>query len=331
MLRTFVIALSLIALLTACDSKQEGKKKATVAKSTTISAPYELLVVADKDWLKGPYGTAMMDAVNAHIPGLTQPESNFRVTSINPRDLNGTFKVYANMIYVDIDPKHKEAKMTIARDVYVKPQIVLNLQAPDNNSFADLVRRGGEQIVDVFVNAELGRERSYLTSVHSGVVLDAVKKKFGYTVYAPQNLDAINKNGKDFIWSSDNKRENLLNFCIYTYPYTSDSTFTLAYFAGKRDSVMKINVQGERPDQYMVTERRSLSAKMQKGKNGPVYAVRGLWEMENDMMGGPFVSYSQVDTAKNIVVVTEGFIYAPEKRKRDYIREMEAALQTLEM
>ena len=59
--------------------------------------------------------------------------------------------------------------------------------------------------------------------------------------------------------------------------------------------------------------------------------MRGLWEMENDMMGGPFVSYSQVDTAKNIVVVTEGFIYAPEKRKRDYIREMEAALQTLEM
>jgi hypothetical protein len=50
--------------------------------------------------------------------------------------------------------------------------------------------------------------------------------------------------------------------------------------------------------------------------------------MENDMMGGPFISYSQVDTTKNIVVVAEGFVYAPKKEKRELIREMEAALMT---
>lgn len=331
MLRIFAIVFSLVVLLGACDSNQGGKKKAAPAKSTTISAPYELLVVADKEWLKGSYGSVLMDAVNAQIPGLAQAETNFRVTSINPHNLNATFKVYANMLYVDIDSKYTETKMVVSRDVYVKPQIVLTLQAPDNNAFVDLVRRGGEQIVDVFVNEELGRKRSHLTSAHSAVVLNAVKRKFGYTIYGPHNLDAINKEGTDFIWSSDNKRENLQNLCIYTYPYTSDSTFTLAYFAQKRDSVMKINVQGERSDQYMVTERRTLSAKNKSGKNGYVYEVRGLWEMENDMMGGPFVSYSQVDTAKNIVVVAEGFVYAPEKQKRDYIRELEAALQTLDM
>ena len=62
-----------------------------------------------------------------------------------------------------------------------------------------------------------------------------------------------------------------------------------------------------------------------------VQEVRGLWRMENDMMGGPFVSYTQVDTLTNRVIVTEGFVYAPEKKKRQYIRELEAALQTLDM
>jgi len=48
-------------------------------------------------------------------------------------------------------------------------------------------------------------------------------------------------------------------------------------------------------------------------------------------MGGPFVSYSQVDSANNRVIVAEGFVYAPEKKKRPFIRQLEAAIQTLEM
>lgn len=329
-MKQLLILFAAIFLLSSCSGgTQEGKKRTKPAKSTTISAPYELLVVANKEWLKGPYGTVLMDAVNAEIPGLPQLESNFRVTSINPADLNGTFKVYANMLHVDINPKHKEAKLVLSRDVYVRPQVILNLQAPDEKALVELVRRSRGRIVDVFVEEEMKRERAYLTSVHSGVVFDAVKKKFGCSIYAPQDLDAINKNGKDFVWSSANGRDNELNLCVYTYPYSSDSTFTLKYFAHKRDSVMRENVQGERPDQYMETDVRTLVESHSKGVNGYVHVVRGLWGMKNDMMGGPFVSYSQVDTAKNVVVVAEGFVYAPEKRKRDFIREMEASLQTL--
>ena len=44
--------------------------------------------------------------------------------------------------------------------------------------------------------------------------------------------------------------------------------------------------------------------------------TRGLWKMEHDAMGGPFVSHSRVDTLNNRVVVAEGFVYAPEKMKR---------------
>ena len=36
--------------------------------------------------------------------------------------------------------------------------------------------------------------------------------------------------------------------------------------------------------------------------------ARGLWEMEGDMMGGPFVSHARVDRANGRVVVVEAFI-----------------------
>ena len=90
-------------------------------------------------------------------------------------------------------------------------------------------------------------------------------------------------------------------------------------------------MQGEKEGQYMVTERHAIGEKHKNGKDGYIYEVRGLWEMENDMMGGPFISYSQVDTEKNLVVVVEGFVYAPKKDKRELIREMEASLMTLKL
>jgi len=61
------------------------------------------------------------------------------------------------------------------------------------------------------------------------------------------------------------------------------------------------------------------------------FEARGLWYMENDMMGGPFVSHARVDRPNGRVVVVEGFVYAPEKKKRDMMRQLEAALYTLNL
>ena len=70
-----------ILLLAACSS---NKKIAKSNHVTTDSAPYELLLIADKDWLKTADGTVVMEILNSDIPGLPQPESNFKVMSINP-------------------------------------------------------------------------------------------------------------------------------------------------------------------------------------------------------------------------------------------------------
>jgi hypothetical protein len=58
---------------------------------------------------------------------------------------------------------------------------------------------------------------------------------------------------------------------------------------------------------------------------------RGLWEMEGDMMGGPFVSHARVDRANGRVIVVEAFIYSPDKLKRNLMRQMEASLYTLRL
>ena len=60
--------------------------------------------------------------------------------------------------------------------------------------------------------------------------------------------------------------------------------------------------------------------------------LRGLWEMEGDMMGGPFVSFARLDEVNNRVVVAEGFVYAPETdKKKNMMRRLEASLHTLRL
>ena len=59
--------------------------------------------------------------------------------------------------------------------------------------------------------------------------------------------------------------------------------------------------------------------------------MRGLWRVQGDMMGGPFVSLTRLDEQNNRVIVAEGFVYAPETEKRNFIRRIEAALYTLRL
>ena len=51
--------------------------------------------------------------------------------------------------------------------------------------------------------------------------------------------------------------------------------------------------------------------------------------MKGDFMRGPFVSHVQLDDINKRVIVTEVFVYAPEKMKGNLIRQMEASLYTL--
>lgn len=68
---------------------------------------------------------------------------------------------------------------------------------------------------------------------------------------------------------------------MYTFPFKDKDTFTKAYFIHKRDSVMKINIPGEREGMYMETADSSLvDVRNIAVKGDYAFEVRGLWEMK---------------------------------------------------
>ena len=57
--------------------------------------------------------------------------------------------------------------------------------------------------------------------------------------------------------------------------------------------------------------------------------VRGIWEVHNYPMAGPFLTYIIRDEANNRYLVLEGFTFAPSTNKRDYMFELEAIMKTV--
>lgn len=325
--------LAALLLLTLClascsDSKKDGGKL-----GQPTSAPYELLVVAPKDWLNGSQGEPLRQIIEKEIPCLTQVEANFRVTSINPVAFRGAFLYYANVLMADIGSKYAEAEMQVARNVYCQPQVLVKLVAPDEASFARLCEERIDDVLRLFNDSELRRGVQRLQRQFSGIVQKQAQKQFGCDVRTPEELNAI-KVGKDFFWASaEGRHENYLNLCMYSYAYTSADQLTDEAIVQKRDSFMRQNIEGETLEDgrvpYMTTDHRVMQTRAIKVGNVNVIELRGLWAMEYDAMGGPFVSYTFVDTDRQRILTAEGFVYAPNKKKRELIRRLEAALQTV--
>ena len=346
-----IAALALALSMASCGNKEgaakegakkENAKKATAKKATSkkkksllmpnaSGLPYEMLVVMDDDQWDRPLGRAVFNVLDSDVPGLPQSERSFRISRVEPDGFNSNmFKIMRNVIKVDIQNIYTQPKFKFARNVYSYPQMIMTLQAPDEESLTEYINNNQQSIIDFFTKAEMNREIENLRDRHNPEVSRLAEEILDVDIWVPWELNKFKK-GKDFLWASTNVGKKDMNLVLYSYPYTDKNTFTLDYFLQKRDSVMKANIPGGPKGSYMTTNHDYVYVEDGTVRGKYAQIARGLWRIQGDRMGGPFVSHSRVDEANGRVVVAEAFIYAPESLKRDLLRRMEAALYTLQL
>lgn len=316
----------LCGLVGCGDEVKQGERRKVLGP--VQSAPYEMLIVCDKTWYKSEAGKKFFDMANTLMPGMPQSEPIFRLICINTGSFSKTFMSYGSIIFVNINPKYEKPEFIKQRDMYAKPQVVVTLNSPDVKGIDQLVDEHGSEIIEMMESNEIKRAMKILKRNHSGVVSKQASKMFGCEWYMPDVITQI-KPGKDFFWASS--KDNVYNACMYSYPWVSNETFTKEFFIEKRDSFMRKNIEGEQIGQHMTTNASTVFTKERMVDGHYVQEVHGMWEMTNDMMGGPFVSYVQLDSIKNRIIVTEGFVYLPNKQKKKMIHALEAGLRTLKM
>ncbi len=320
MKRYYLLLLVAAVMLGGCGGS--AKRGKAGAKGRSQGNPYELLLVADKEWLKGSAGSSLLDVLEGPIEGLPQYEPQFRCTKINRSGFNNRFKVYRSIVIADVGRRYGEAEMGIALDEYCKPQVVVYLSAPTDSAFMVMMAERGGQLLELLNEQELEREREVLKKAYSRVVKKQAETQFGAQFLAPQDIDEV-KVGREFFWASATKQEFRLNVCMYSVALRE---LSLSGFVELRDSVMKENIPGGKPGQWMETDGRTVVGE-ESAAGG--FFVRGLWDMRGDAMGGPFVARLLADEEHGRLLVAEGFVFAPQEKKRALIRELEAALTTV--
>lgn len=323
----------LIALLSICIAFAgcKDKKQAGMFIPSSAGAPYDVLVVADPSVLHGMAGDAVESLLETEIDGLPQSEPSFKVSKCITEDFTRALRLCRNIIMVRVDNKlYTAPKIKYTNNVYAAPQVIMTIQAPTQESLAGYLEDNGHFIIDFLTRTELNREAKLLKRRYNVYVDQQVNSMFGCHVSVPAELSK-HKIGKNFFWAATDLGDRDMNFVIYSYPYTDANTFTAEYFFEKRDSVMRCNIPGPRDGQYMSTARKYVDVYDSSIGDEYVQVARGLWEMKNYDMGGPFVSLSRVDQVNNRVIVAEAFIYAPGSDKRMLMRRMEASLYTLSM
>jgi len=99
-----------------------------------------------------------------------------------------------------------------------------------------------------------------------------------------------------------------------------------------RDSIGKRFIPGPTDSTYMKTENNISPSQIFTQIHGKkAIETRGLWNMKNDFMGGPYINYTIIDKKHKRLMVGEGFIYAPAIDKRDYMIQLEAILKTIKL
>jgi hypothetical protein len=88
---------------------------------------------------------------------------------------------------------------------------------------------------------------------------------------------------------------------------------------------MNENVPGERPNTFMTHGTfYPPYVEMIEYNDRDIAEIRGLWEVENDFMGGPFIGHQFPSKDGKEMIGVTGFVYAPKYDKLPYLREVEA-------
>lgn len=316
----------LLVSFTGCSNKGKG-----VLTPTSSALPYELLIVMDANVQNSKAGNELIKVLTSDVPGLPQSESAFKLMKTEHYSFDGILKPIRNIVIVNIDKQYyTKASILIDKDVYSYPQNILTINSPDIDSAAVLIQESASYIVKYFTDAEMMRQIAILDKNFSDLAMAKIKEKFNCEVKLPADL-SLTKDGQDFYMLGSNAADVDRYFIMYSLPYTDKNSFTREYFLHKRDSVLAINVPGEKENMYMTTDWDFTEVKDINLQGTYALEARGLWKIENDFMGGPFVSHMRLDEVNNRLIFSEVFVYAPSKLKRNLMRSIEASLYTVKL
>jgi hypothetical protein len=223
----------------------------------------------------------------------------------------------------------RDGKNNIAygRDKWAQGQIVIYLMGKGMEGLTSAIKSQYPNMAKQFNDHDEAQLHANLfgSAGINSVGNEEVKTNFGIDLSLPATFKKANTEDDDnFIWFLRDMKESTQNLVVRKFPYTSDKQFS-------KDSVIAMrNVYGAKyissriEGSYMVTQDKELPLFEYTLEIDKAFAkeYRGVWELENDFKGGPFVTFLILNEKKKELIFVDGWVYGPGTTKREMIQQL---------
>ena len=287
-----------------------------------------IVVVSDNILWENNVGEAIRDILAASVEGLSKDEPQFSMSQMPTEVFSGFAKNNRTVLKIE---KGKDAATQIARDAYARPQTLVVVSGQTNAEIIEQIKTNAPKIISAFKKTEI-TERQRRTS--KSLFNDSqITEQLGVSLKFPTAY-RIAKTEDDFFWIRRDIKTGNVDLLVYEIPLASirKGDSAVVDIVRVRDSIGKTHIEGALENSYMATESAFtpfISNVIVDNK--PTFETRGLWDLKNAFMSGPFLNYAIEDKVNNRYIIVEGYVFAPSIAKRDYVFELESIIKSIEI
>lgn len=322
----FSILLLFSIIISSC-----GESTVTELRSSGKTAEMIISLNNKTKW-EGKIGDSIKSFFNREYEVLPQVEPLFEMAFIPIDRLtnNKMFRAHHNILIVDIDKKISETTFEAKKDFWAAPQRVIKITSPSDEDFIAYWSEKKESIYGILMDSEHERLIKTFHAFRDRDIQNDLRKTFGFKMEIPGGF-YVATNRDDFMWIRKEAKHHSQGIIIYTYDFVDTMTFEKERIISFRNAITEEFIPGPSDGSFMTVAQEYAPIYTKRIGLNDMFAVetRSLWRLENDFMGGPFVNYTFVDERTNKVISIDGYVYAPNKPKRDLMIQMESIVHSL--
>ena len=322
MKRALFLYLIVLSFFVSCTEKKTKRTTDVSGKINTVS-----VIIDDEIW-NGEVGDSIRNKFASPVLGLPQEEPNFTLNQYPVKLLEGFMSNSRNIIVIK---KEAKSQFKITANEYANPQVVVHISGRTVRELLDSIQSNDSLIIQTIKKSELEVYQNQMIqdSVNfSQKLID----KFNIKIPIPVKYKMV-MYGKKFVWFKKEITSGNVSLIFYQLPLNAIDTSknVVNQIVKIRDSIGAIYIHGAVPKTRMITEKAFSPYLTQTKIYGkPTFETKGNWELLHESMAGPFINYAIIDQKNNRILVVEGFCYAPSKKKRDVMFELESIIKSIQ-
>lgn len=320
MKKAHFLCLLVFSILVSCNKKTVKRTTEITGKINNVS-----VIIDDEIW-NGEVGDSVRNKFASPVLGLPQEEPNFTLNQYPVKLLEGFMSNSRNIIVIK---KAAKSQFRIVANEFVNPQVVVHISGRSVRELLDSIQSNDSLIIQTIKKSEIEvcQKQILLDSVNYSQKLS---DKFNIRIPIPVKYKMV-MYGKKFVWFKKEITSGNVSLIFYELPLKSikPTKNIINQIVRKRDSIGNRYIHGAVAKTRMITEKAFspyLSETKIYGKK--TYETKGNWELSHESMGGPFINYAIIDEKNNRILMIEGFCYAPSKKKRDVMFELESIIKS---